>query len=83
MNTTPGHQYSLSGHRFGIDPVALCGFWERLDGSRGGLQLGRCASGALELIDFDGGVWLPRAVVDALRAAGVSVSTHFNVSRHA
>ena len=83
MNTATEYIFSLTGPRFGIDPVALCGFWERKDGSKGGLQLGRLASVALELIDFDGGVWLPLAVVDALRAVGASVAPHFNTSRHA
>ena len=84
MNTATGYQFSLTGPRFGIDPAALYGFWERKDGSEGGgLQLARTEGGTLELIDFSGGAWLPLDVVVALRAAGVSVSGEFNTSRHA
>ena len=78
MNTATGYQFSLTGPRFGIDPAALYGFWERKDGSEGGgLWFDRLASGALDLIDYDGAACLPLAIVGALRAAGVVVSDGF------
>jgi hypothetical protein len=54
----------------GIDPAALCGYWEHKDGSEGGgLWFERTESGDLELVDYDGHYTLPRLVIAALCAA--------------
>ena len=76
----PGRTYApdLTGPRFWIDTTAQRGGWERKDGTEGGeLLFDRLASGALDLIDFDGAYALPLAIVGALRAAGVVVSDDF------
>lgn len=78
MTQPQPYVFSLAGPRFGIDPAALYGFWDREDGSEGGgLWFGRLASGALDLIDFDGAAYLPHTIVDDLRSAGVVVSDDF------
>jgi hypothetical protein len=61
-----------------IDPAALYGYWERKDGSEGGgLWFAKDSAAQLELIDYDGAAELPRAVVEALRAAGFSLDDSF------
>lgn len=70
----------------GIDSHSLYGYWERRDGSEGG-GLWFCREligsrldqpGPLELIDFDGAFELPKAVMAALRAAGVVLDESFD-----
>lgn len=78
MNTETEYTHDLTGPRFGIDTAAMHGYWERKDGSEGGeLLFERLASGALDLVDYDGAYALPLAIVGALRAAGVVVSDDF------
>lgn len=78
MSTVTEFTFDLTGPRFDIDTAALRGFWERKDGTEGGeLIFDRLASGALDLVDFDGAACLPLAIVGALRAAGVVVSDDF------
>jgi hypothetical protein len=61
-----------------IDPAAQYGYWERKDGSEGGgLWFAQDTQGELELIDYDGAAELPRAVVQALRAAGFMLDDSF------
>lgn len=76
--TTTLHPY---GHGHGlteIDPAALYGYFERKDGSEGGgLWFERTEAGGLELADYDGVTTLPRAIIDALRANGVTVTPDF------
>ncbi len=61
-----------------IDPVALYGYFELRNGSEGGgLWFERAEGGALELLDYDGEVSLPKKVVAALRDGGVIVDSSF------
>jgi hypothetical protein len=61
-----------------IDHAAQYGYWERKDGSEGGgLWFAQDTQGELELIDYDGAAELPRAVVQALRAAGFMLDDSF------
>ena len=61
-----------------IDPAGLYGYWERKDGSEGGgLWFYKNSAAQLELIDYDGAAELPRAVVEALRAAGFMLDDSF------
>ena len=61
-----------------IDPAALYGYFERRDGSEGGgLWFAKDSADQLELIDYDGAATLPRAVVEALRAAGFILDDSF------
>jgi len=62
----------------GIDEAELYGYWEHKDGTEGGgLWFERLESGQLDLVDYDGDYCLPRSVVAALRASGVSVDADF------
>jgi hypothetical protein len=61
-----------------IDPEALYGAWDHKDGSEGGgLWFELLDDGRLDLVDYDGYYYLPKAVVKALREAGVSVDETF------
>ena len=62
-----------------IDPAALYGYWERRDGSEGGgLWFENTTTDQLELVDYDGAATLPRAVIEALRAAGFLLDESFD-----
>ena len=61
-----------------IDPAARYGYFERRNGEEGGgLWFDRTESGGLELSDYDGLTALPAAIINALRANGVTVDAAF------
>jgi hypothetical protein len=61
-----------------IDPAALYGYWERIDGSEGGgLWFERLDDGRLELSDYDGTTALRQDIVDCLRENGYVVGPEF------
>jgi hypothetical protein len=61
-----------------IDESAMYGAWEYKNGMEGGgLWFERLQDGRLDLVDYDGAFALPKAVVTALRASGVSVEEIF------
>lgn len=62
-----------------IAPDELYGYWEHRDGTEGGgLWFELTTAGALDLADYDGHAVLPGKVIDALRAAGVTVGDEFD-----
>lgn len=76
------HDYTITLHPYGTDPnrgivqvspSTQYGYWERRDGTEGG---GLWFDG-LELTDYDGAFALPRAVCDALVAAGFHLEPEF------
>lgn len=65
-------------HEIEIDTQAGYGCFERnSDGSGGGLWFERLEDGELSLTDYDGVTCLPKAVREALRAAGLVVDAEF------
>lgn len=66
-----------NGGSVGVDMEAGYGFWEWKDGSEGGGLWFEEADGAAYLSDFDGAGQLPRRVIDALRAHGITVDADF------
>lgn len=62
-----------------IDPDALYGYWERLNGSEGGGLWFSKTDAGLELVDSDGSSQLRADIVDALRTAGYVVGEEWNV----
>lgn len=61
----------------GISTEQLRGFFEHKDGSEGGGLWFEQAGTTLELVDYDGVYALPRAVLDALRGAGIIADESF------
>ena len=62
-----------------IDPVALYGYWERLDGTEGGgLWFQRLPDGRLELVDSDGSYELRQDIVRCLRSNGYVLDDAWN-----
>lgn len=61
-----------------IDESALYGGWEHKNGMEGGgLWFELLEDGRLDLVDYDGDYWLPKAVIKALREANISVEEIF------
>lgn len=61
-----------------IDEGALYGAWDQKNGMEGGgLWFDRLADGRLDLTDYDGAFTLPKAVVKALREAGINIDEIF------
>ncbi len=81
------YSYTIKLHPWGdapemgvveIDPVELYGYYEARNGAEGGgLWFERSKDGALELVDYDGQVVLPKEVIAALRQSGVIVDESF------
>lgn len=79
------YEFDITLHPYGdgpdagvvrLDTKARYGYWEYRNGSEGG-GLWFEPVGPLELVDYDGGYFLPPAVIRALRAAGVSVDPEY------
>ena len=61
-----------------IDESAMYGAWDHKNGFEGGgLWFERLTDGRLDLTDYDGDYCLPKAVINALRAANISVNEIF------
>lgn len=60
-----------------IDPVALYGYFERKDGSEGGGLWFEDDGHRLVLVDYDGVITLPRAIIECLRSNGATVDADF------
>jgi hypothetical protein len=62
----------------GVDTTELKGYWDRADGSDGGeLLFEKDDDGGLNLIDYDGCMFLQMSVITELREAGFIVSADF------
>lgn len=72
---------STAKYEIKIDPTALYGYFEHTtmgEDRAGGLWFERQEDGSLGLIDYDGMLYLPRTVRDALRNACIAVDEIFD-----